>query len=86
MQYSSLQYEIEFAKISMSEAKANSKRRETKMTRKEIIRNAYDFEIEAIENDDLSKNPYFDMIKEFEDGDEIWEAINVAIEMKYGRW
>lgn len=56
------------------------------MTKEDIIKNAYEFEIEAIENDDLSKNPYIDMIKEFEDGDEIWEAVNVAVEMKYGRW
>ena len=47
----------------------------------DIIRKAYDFEIEAIENCDGSRNPWFDIIKAMPDGDALWEAINEAVEM-----
>lgn len=47
----------------------------------DIIRKAYDFEIEAIENCDSSRNPWFDTIMAMPNGEELWEAINVAIEM-----
>lgn len=47
----------------------------------EIIRKAYDFEIAAIANGDSSRNPYFDTIKAMEEGDAVWEAINIAVEM-----
>ena len=46
-----------------------------------IIRKAYDFELEAIANCDSSRNPWFDTIMAMPDGEERWEAINVAIEM-----
>lgn len=49
-----------------------------------IIRKAYDFEIEAIANGDSSRNPWFDTIMAMPDGEELWEAINVAIEMACG--
>lgn len=47
----------------------------------DIIRKAYDFEIEAIANCDSSRNPWFDTIMAMPNGEELWEAINVAIEM-----
>lgn len=49
----------------------------------DIIRKAYDFEIEAIENCDSSRNPWFDTIKAMPDGDTLWEAINEAVEMAF---
>ena len=51
---------------------------------KNIIRKAYDFEIEAIANCDSSRNPWFDTITAMPDGDILWEAINVAVEMACG--
>ena len=62
------------------------RKRGKNMTREEIIRKAYDFEIKAIENDDLSENPYINAVKELENGNEIWEAIDVAVSMKYGNY
>ena len=47
----------------------------------DIIRKAYQFEMEAIENCDSATNPYFYAIKAMEDGENVWEAINIAIEM-----
>ena len=47
----------------------------------DIIRKAYQFEMEAIENCDSTTNPYFHIIKAMEDGENVWEAINVAVEM-----
>lgn len=49
----------------------------------EIIRKAYDFEIMAIETDNTNINPYLDTIKAMENGTELWEAINVAVELAY---
>lgn len=46
-----------------------------------IIREAYNFEIRAIEKEDSSSNPLFETIKAMEDGDEVWDAINFAIEL-----
>ena len=46
-----------------------------------IIKKAYDFEIKAIEEGDSSRNPWFDEIHTWVDGKEIWEAINVAVEL-----
>ena len=43
----------------------------------EIIRKAYDFEIEAIQNDSAERNPYADAIQAMG----LWEALNEAIEM-----
>lgn len=48
-----------------------------------IICAAYDFEIKAIENGDASTNPLFETIKAMDGGNEIWEAINEAVEMAY---
>lgn len=47
----------------------------------EVITKAYDFEIKAIEENDSSKNPWFDEIMGWTDGKEVWEGINVAVEM-----
>lgn len=45
----------------------------------EIIRKAYDFEIEAIEKGSSERNPYTDTIKAMG----LWEALNEAVEMAY---
>ena len=50
----------------------------------EVIRKAYDFEIKAIEECDATRNPWFDEIKSWADGSEVWEAINEAVAMRYG--
>ena len=49
----------------------------------EIIAKAYDFEIEAIENCDATRNPWFDEIKSWEDGKTVWSAIDEAVAMRY---
>ena len=49
----------------------------------EVIRKAYDFEIMAIEANNANINPYFEMIKAMENGEEIWKAIDTAVEMAY---
>ena len=46
---------------------------------REIIRKAYRFEIEAIENDSTERNPYFEAMKAMG----LWEALNEAVEMAY---
>ena len=49
----------------------------------DTIRKAYDFEIKAIEECDATRNPWFDEIKSWADGSEVWEAINEAVAMRY---
>lgn len=49
----------------------------------EIIAKAYDFEIEAIENCDATRNPWFDEIKSWDDGKAVWSAIDEAVAMHY---
>ena len=50
-------------------------------TEKAIIRKAYDFEINCVENDDLdSVNPYLEAIKKMG----LLEALNEAIKLHYG--
>ena len=46
----------------------------------EIIRKAYDFEIEAIRKNSWDENPYGDAVRAMG----LWEAINEAVEMHYG--
>lgn len=46
-----------------------------------IIREAYNFEIRAIKKEDSSSNPLFETIKAMEDGDKVWDAINLAVEL-----
>ena len=48
-----------------------------------IIRMAYDFEINAIEECDITRNPWFDEIQTWEDGKIVWSAISDAVEMAY---
>lgn len=48
-------------------------------TEQEIIRKAYDFEIEAIEKGSSEHNPYTETIKAMG----LWEALNEAIEMAF---
>ena len=48
----------------------------------EIIRKAYEFEIEAIESLDWTRNPYIEQLFEM-GGEELVEALNLAVEMKY---
>lgn len=52
---------------------------ERPIAEQEIIRKAYNFEIEAIENNSSERNPYFEEIQAMG----LWEAINEAIEMAY---
>lgn len=52
-------------------------------TEKNIIRMAYDFEINAIEECDATRNPWFNEIQTWEDGKDVWSAINKAVEMAY---
>ena len=49
----------------------------------DIIRKAYEFELKAIEECDATRNPWFDEIKSWKDGKDIWSAINEAVEMAY---
>lgn len=49
----------------------------------DIIRKAYNFEIEAIKACDSSRNPWFDTIQAMPDGEALWEAINEAVEMAF---
>ena len=46
----------------------------------EIIRLAYDFEIEAIEQTSSARNPYAEAIKAMG----LWEALNEAVELHFG--
>ena len=52
-------------------------------TEKDIIKMAYDFEINAIEECDATRNPWFDEIQTWKDGKDVWSAINDAVEMAY---
>lgn len=45
----------------------------------EIIRKAYDFEIEAIKNDSSDRNPYATILQNMG----LWEAVNEAVEMAF---
>ena len=45
----------------------------------DIIRKAYDFEIEAITQNSSERNPYFETVKAMG----LWEALNEAIEMAF---
>ena len=50
-------------------------------TEQTIIREAYNFEIRAIKKEDSSSNPLFETVKAMENGDEVWDAINLAVEL-----
>lgn len=45
----------------------------------EIIRKAYDFEIEAIRSGSSARNPYFETLTAMG----VWEALNEAVEMAF---
>lgn len=45
----------------------------------ELIRKAYDFEIEAIEKDSAERNPYREAVKAMG----LWEAVEEAVEMAF---
>ena len=45
----------------------------------ELIRKAYEFEIEAIKSGDPDRNPYAAAIKSMG----LWEALNEAVEMAF---
>ena len=49
----------------------------------DIIAKAYAFELNAIEECDATRNPWFDEIQTWEDGKDVWSAINEAVEMFY---
>lgn len=50
-----------------------------------IVRKAYEFEVFCIEQDSplTTKNPYREAILQMQEGNIVWEAINIALEMKY---
>lgn len=52
---------------------------ERSTTEQEIIRKAYNFEVEAIENNSSEPNPYFKKIQAIG----LLEALNEALEMAY---
>ena len=45
----------------------------------DIIRKAYDFEIEAIKNGSSDRNPYATILQNMG----LWEAVNEAVEMAF---
>ncbi len=49
----------------------------------ELINNFYNFEREAIINDDSSPNPYFKALTALKDGKAILEGLNEALEMAF---
>ena len=49
----------------------------------DVITNAYDFEVKAIEECDATRNPWFDEIMAWEDGKAVWSAIDEALAMEY---
>lgn len=49
----------------------------------DVITKAYEFELQAIEDCDATRNPWFDEIKSWEDGDAVWQAIDVAVAAKF---
>ena len=51
----------------------------------DVIANAYAFEVEAIEACDATRNPWFDEIKSWADGEAIWQAIDEALAEKFSK-
>ena len=51
---------------------------------KDIIKMAYDFEINAIEECDATRNPWHKEIMSWADGKAVWDAIDEALALKYG--
>lgn len=49
----------------------------------DVITKAYDFEVKAIEECDVTRNPWFDEIMAWEDGKAVWSAIDEALAMEY---
>jgi hypothetical protein len=45
------------------------------ITEQDIIRKAYDFELQAVKEDSSEPNPYFDEVKDMG----LWEALNEAV-------
>lgn len=50
----------------------------------ELIRKTYKFEKEACDAGSSEPNPYTPKLLALEDGEALFEAINVALEMEYG--
>lgn len=50
------------------------------MNTKQIIDSAYHFEIESIESNSALRNPYYDTIKQMDNGATLWEAVNLMVE------
>ena len=46
----------------------------------QIIKSAYQFEIASIETDSTTRNPYYNTIIQMENGDALWEAVNIMVE------
>lgn len=51
----------------------------------EIIRKAYEFELEALRNESDEPNPYFQAVRAMDDGKAVWFAISDAISMAMGQ-
>lgn len=49
--------------------------------RNEMIIRATDFELKAIKDNSTARNPYYDTIKELPDGREVWETIEIMVEL-----
>jgi len=49
----------------------------------ELIRKAYEFEVEAIRRNSAERNPFFNAVLSMDDGEEVWKNINFAVEMAF---
>lgn len=49
--------------------------------RNEMIIKAMDFELKAIQDNSTTRNPYYDIIKELPDGNEVWETVEIMTEL-----
>lgn len=50
------------------------------MNTKQIIDSAYRFEIASIESNSTTRNPHYDTIMQMENGEALWEVVNVMVE------
>lgn len=46
----------------------------------QITKSAYQFEIASIESNSTEANPYYDTIMQMENGETLWEAVNMMVE------
>lgn len=48
----------------------------------EVLRKAYDFEVEILRTDGLAPNPWYAQVLDLENGNDIWLAILEAAEVE----